>query len=282
MADSWPLLSRAEELGFIGEALDDGEHKGVVIAGKAGVGKTRLAREAAEVAARSGWSVRRVAGTATGRAVMLGAFARWADDSDSSSSALVRKVFAGLTEGTAGGRLLVLVDDAHLLDDLSALIVHQLVLQDVANVVATIRTGEPTPDAVTALWKDGLLPRLELQPLSPDETRDLLHCVLDGPVLTSSADRLWELSRGNVLFLRHLVQDEQRSGRLSRVGDEWCWAGAPSASPSLVELVEQQIGAVPEDVQEVVDLVAIAEPIDRQILAGLAEPESIELPSGVV
>jgi DNA-binding CsgD family transcriptional regulator len=276
MADSWPLMSRAEELGFIGEALDDGEHKGVVVAGAAGVGKTRLARAAAEVAARSGWSVRRVAGTATGRAVMLGAFGRWADDSDSSSSAMVRKVFAGLAEGTAGGRLLVLVDDAHLLDDLSALIVHELVLQEVASVVATIRTGESTPDAVTALWKDGLLPRLELQPLSRNETRELLQCVLDGSVLTSSADRLWELSRGNVLFLRHLVQDEQRSGRLSRVGGEWRWTGAPSVSPSLVELVEQQIGAVPEDVQRVVDLVAIAEPIDRQILAGLAEPESIE------
>jgi hypothetical protein len=37
MAASWPLMSHAEELGFIGEALDDGEHKGVVVAGRAGV-----------------------------------------------------------------------------------------------------------------------------------------------------------------------------------------------------------------------------------------------------
>src|ERR1700760_592 len=151
MVDRWPLTGRAEELRLIGEALTDGEHKGMVLAGAAGVGKTGLARAAAEAAARTGWSVRRVAGTATGRAVTLGAFARWADDTDTSSLALTRKVFAGLTDGTNGAPLLVLVDDAHLLDDLSALIVHQLVLQDVASVIATIRTGEPAPDAVTAL-----------------------------------------------------------------------------------------------------------------------------------
>jgi predicted ATPase len=162
VADRWPLTGRAEELRLIGEALTGGEYKGMVVAGAAGVGKTRLTRAAADAATRTGWSVRRVAGTATGRAVTLGAFARWSDDADTSALTLVRKVFAGLQEGTKGAPLLVLVDDAHLLDDLSALIVHQLVLQNVASVIATIRTGEPMPDAVTALWKDNLLRRLEL------------------------------------------------------------------------------------------------------------------------
>jgi hypothetical protein len=54
------------------------------------------------------------------------AFARWADDTDTSPLALARKVFAGLTAGMHGAPLLVFVDDAHLLDDLSALILHQL------------------------------------------------------------------------------------------------------------------------------------------------------------
>jgi hypothetical protein len=188
----------------------------VVVAGAAGVGKTRLARAAADAAARAGWAVRRVAGTATGRAVTLGAFARWADDTDTSSLALARKVFAGLTGGSDGAPLLVLVDDAHLLDDLSALIVHQLVLQEVASVIATIRTGEPPPDAVTALWKDGLLRRLELQSLSRNETENLLQTVLDDPVSPDSAQRLWRLSDGNVLFLRHLVDHERESSRLSK------------------------------------------------------------------
>jgi DNA-binding NarL/FixJ family response regulator len=276
VADRWPLTGRAEELRLIGEALTSSEYKGMVVAGAAGVGKTRLTRRAADAAARTGWSVRRVAGTATGRAVMLGAFARWADDVDTSSLALVRKVFAGLQEGAKDAPLLVLVDDAHLLDDLSALIVHQLVLQNVASVIATIRTGEPTPDAVRALWKDNLLRRLELQPLSRNETGQLLQTFLDGPVSPGSAERFWELSRGNVLFLRHLIEHEWESGGFALVGDEWRWAGTLSASPSLVELVEQQIGAVADDLQQVVDLVAIAEPIDRNLLTLLADSQAIE------
>lgn len=97
---------------------------------------------------------------------------------------------------------------------------HQLVLQDVASVITTVRTGEPTPDAVTALWKDSLLRRLELQPLSRNETGYLLQTVLDGRVSVDCAERLWKLSQGNVLFLRHLVEHEQGSGRLTLVNGE--------------------------------------------------------------
>ena len=214
MPERWPLTGREEELHVIREQLADDERTGIVIAGLAGVGKTRLARAAADVAARTGWSVRRIAGTATGRSVTLGAFARWADDTDSAPVALARKVFAGLTVGGEGAPLLLLVDDAHLLDDLSAMILHQLVLQDVTNVIATIRTGEPVPDAVTALWKDGALQRLELQPLSRNESGDLISAVLGGPVEPGCAEHMYKLSGGNVLFLRHLVEHELDSGRL--------------------------------------------------------------------
>lgn len=276
MAERWPLTGREEELHVIRESLADDEHTGIVIAGLAGVGKSRLARAAADASALSGWSVRRIAGTATGRSVTLGAFARWADDVESAPVALARKVFAGLTAGSDGSPLLLLVDDAHLLDDLSAMILHQLVLQEVATVIATIRTGEAVPDAVTALWKDGPLQRLELQPLSRNESGELIAAVLDGPVDSDCSDRMYKLSGGNVLFLRHLLEHELESGRLLRRNGEWHWPGTPSVSPSLVELVERQIGMVPEDVRDVVDLTAISEPVDRAILATLAAPEAIE------
>jgi hypothetical protein len=58
-----------------------------------------------------------------------------------------------LTDGTQPDRLVVFVDDAHLLDDLSALVLHQLVQSQAASVILTIRTGEAAPAAVTALWK---------------------------------------------------------------------------------------------------------------------------------
>ena len=276
MADRWPLTGRDEELNLINEALADTDRMGIVIAGQAGVGKTRLARSAAEAAARAGWAVRRVAGTVTGRQVTLSVFAPWIDDTGSTPEVLTRQVFAGLTTDADGEALLLFVDDAHLLDDLSALILHQLVLQRVARVVATIRTGEPATDAVTALWKDELLDRLELQPLSRGESGELLVAVLGGPVRADCSERMHRLSGGNALFLRHLVGHELDSARLTEIGGEWCWSGTPLVSPSLVELVEKQIGTVPSGVRDVVDLVAIAEPVDRALLMSLADAESIE------
>ena len=118
--------------------------------------------------------------------------------------------------------------------------------------------------------------RLELQPVSRVESDELLESVLGAPVSADCAGRMWKLTRGNVLFLRHLVEQERESGRLVCERGEWRWTGTPLVSPSLTELVELDIGAVPDDVQEVVDLVAIAEPIDRSILASLATREAIE------
>lgn len=276
MADRWLLTGRDEELRLISDALSDDEHQGIVLTGLAGVGKTRLARAAAEMAERAGWTVRRIAGTATGRPVTLGAFARWADDTSASPLTSAQKVMAGLTAGADGTRLLVFVDDAYLLDDMSALIVHQLALQGAARVIATSRTGETAPDAVTALWKDGLLRRLELQPLSHDESRTLLQTVLDGPVSTDCAERMWQLTRGNVLFLHHLVEEEREAGRLTMAGREWRWTGTPLASPSLIALVELQIGSVPDNLRDVVDIVAIAEPVDRAALTALTDPMAVE------
>ncbi|QZA08234.1 LuxR C-terminal-related transcriptional regulator [Mycolicibacter heraklionensis] len=279
MSDHWPLTGRGEELQLVADALADTERRGVLIAGRAGVGKTRLAREAAEAMAAAGWAVSRLAGTATGRSVPLGAFAQWVDDFDANPMAMARQVITDLRARAGDAPLLVIVDDAHLLDDLSALAVHQLVAQGAAapiQVIATVRNGEPAPDAVSTLWKDGVLRRLELQPLSRPESEELLASAL-GAVSPDCLARMWKLTRGNVLYLRHLVEQERAAGRLVCEAGQWCWTAGLSVSPTLVELVETQIGAVPDDVREVVDLVAVAEPIDRSCLMALASPHAVEV-----
>jgi DNA-binding NarL/FixJ family response regulator len=112
--------------------------------------------------------------------------------------------------------------------------------------------------------------------LSRNESGELITTVLGGRVDRDCTDRMHKLSGGNVLFLRHLLEHELESGRLTCIDDEWRWSGTPSVSPSLVELVEQQIGMVPEDVRDVVDLTAVSEPVDREVLATLSALETIE------
>ena len=276
MVNQWPLTGRAEEIGAVAELIADHEYGGVILAGRAGVGKSRLGREAAAAAAADGWSVRHVAATATGRSVPLGAFAQWIDDIEGPPLVLARRVIAGLTAGADARRLMVFVDDAHLLDELSALVVHHLVLQRAAVVIATIRSGQSVPDAVTSLWKDGLVQRLELQPLSRADTEDLLSAVLELTPDEDCSARMWRLTAGNVLFLRQLVNQELDAGRLVPRAGRTCWLGSPALTPSLVELVEHQIGAVTGPVRDVVDLVAVAEPVDWTCLSSIVDKQAIE------
>ncbi len=257
-----------------------GDHSrtgGVVIAGSAGVGKTRLAREASAIASQRGWVVRFVQGTASAQGIPLGAFSQWIDELDEQPLGLASSVIGSITSTDAGAPVLVVVDDVHLLDDLSAFVLRQLVGRCAATVIATLRTGEPVPTAVTELWKDSHLRRLDLSPMSPEQCASLLENSIGGPLDDQIARRLWELTRGNVLFLHELVRQERQSGRLAQTeSGQWSWTGSITVSPSLAELVEANIGAAPESVLDVLDLLALAEPLDLGCLSALADAQAIE------
>lgn len=172
--------------------------------------------------------------------------------------------------------MVVGVDDAHLLDELSAMLVHQVALRRAATVVLTLRTGETAPDAVTALWKDGHLTRLELQPLSETETATLVEAALGGPLDSAAARRLWTITRGNALYLRQLVDGELESSRLHQVAGVWRWSGELELSPGLAELVQARIGQLPDDQRDVVEVLAFGEPLGMPLLTELTDAAAVE------
>jgi hypothetical protein len=159
---------------------------------------------------------------------------------------------------------------------LSAVLVHQLVLRRAARVVLTLRTGETAPDAVTALWKDGHLSRLELQPLAPDETATLVEGTLGGPVDSLAVRRLWSITQGNALYLRQLVDGELEASRLHQVAGVWLWSGEPKLSPGLVELVSARIGQLPDELSDVVEVLAFGEPLGVPLLTELTNAAAVE------
>ncbi|WP_300007059.1 AAA family ATPase [Pseudonocardia sp.] len=240
MPAGWPLIGRAEELRFIGGLTVRGNGpSGVVLAGAPGVGKTRLARAALAAAEQRGAVTRWAAATASARGLPLGAFAATLGAVGSDPTLLLRQAGEALLSGAGRGGAVLGVDDAHLLDELSATLVHQLVLRREATVVLTLRSGEPAPDAVTGLWKDGHLHRLELRPLAAEQTASLLEGVLGGPVGSAAAHDLWTITRGNTPYLQQLVDGELDAGRLEKVGGVWRWSGRPQLTPGLAELLHR-------------------------------------------
>ena len=160
---TWPLTGRAEEARLIEAAVADPDASGIAICGAAGVGKSRIAREALDSAASRGCDVRWVVGTSCARGLPLGALASWATPAGSDSLALVCRVIESLTAASPGTPVVVGVDDAHLLDDLSMFVVHQIVQRRAAKVVLTVRDDEPIPAAIPELWKIEGFSRLELR-----------------------------------------------------------------------------------------------------------------------
>ena len=171
---------------------------------------------------------------------------------------------------------MVCVDDVHLLDDLSIFVVHQIMQRGAAKLLLTVRDGEPIPAAVQEIWRGGRFERLDLQPLSLDETARLLSGTLGGLVDPDAAQRLWRLTRGNVLYLRNIVEQEVADGRVANQHGYWRWIGDPIMPPSLVELIESRIGDLPAPVNDVVDALAVGEPIELAALRRITDPAAIE------
>ncbi len=276
MKRSWPLTGRDEELRSIAAAIRHGA-AGIVVAGPAGVGKTRLAREALAVPMPRGRTVVWAHGSTAARPSPLGAFAGLLDLPPGGAAETIGRVLDQL----ARQRPLVLaVDDAHLLDEHSAIVLHRVVVRRLAPVVVTLRAGEPAPDTVTSLWKDDHLPRLDLAPLGVTDATGLVARVLGGPVDSTSAQRLWTLTQGSPLFLRHLLTGEVAAGRFAVTSGIWRWTSEPAISPQLADLLEREIGGLAAGVQEVVDLVALAEPVAVQTLSELTSPADVEQAEG--
>ncbi len=270
MIDAESLAGRDSELGVIRRALSGSVKQcGVVIAGTAGVGKTWLAREVLRRAEASGELTKWIVGTESAHALPLGAFIGSLGEAMADPLTNVRRVINSFVAQQRRGRVVVGVDDAHLLDRFSALVVHQLAQSGGVRLVVTVRTGSAEPDAVTALWKDGLLARLDLEPLSAAATQEVIERTLGGPVDARSASRFRQLTGGNTLFLRQLLADQVAAGRMRQSAGVWVWDGDVAVSASLSDTVGRQMGRLSPQTAMVVDTLSQCEPLAVDVLCDL-------------
>lgn len=149
MDETWPLVGRDAERAAIDDAFARPDVGGVVLVGDPGVGLTRLAREALRWLAPSSRHADWVAAVLAPDAVPFGAVtqllpARTRPDGHPMAvlEAAARR-FAAL-----GGRsnAVIVVDDAHRLDPLSATLLAQLAVRSLAFVMLTARRGPAVPE----------------------------------------------------------------------------------------------------------------------------------------
>src|ERR1700742_3673857 len=116
------------------------------------------------------------------RKLPLGALAPWAGATSTDRLQLGRGVFESVTAVPPRTKVVLGVDDVHLLDELSTFVLHQIVQRNAAKVVLTVREGERVPTEIYEIWRGGQFDRLDLQPLSAGDIGELLTAALGGPV----------------------------------------------------------------------------------------------------
>lgn len=216
---------------------------GAVLIGPAGIGKTYLARRAVERLGSDFARVDWVRATPARKPIPFAAFEHLVDLPETGTTAAVLRT---VRDRLGDGRLLV-VDDAHLLDPLSAALVYQLaVARTVRILLSTSVNGAPAPTEISALWRDGLVARIDLQPPGHDDARLMSQVSEFVGSLPAESRRVLEflsvcdplsLEDAAVLTSAHAVDDAVASGVVA-VDDD----GVRPAHPLFLDAVGSALG----------------------------------------
>jgi DNA-binding NarL/FixJ family response regulator len=275
----WPLVGRDFELELLRAALDDADCHGVGLIGPAGVGKTRLARAAAELGASRGMTTVMVRATATASALPFAALTPLFLELgvDPTSAELPVHAIVEAIERRGQKRWLVLViDDAPELDSSSRAVVDQLAGTAGTFLVLTVRGGGDGADRDLALWKDDHVRRMHIGELAGTDLSTLVQVGLNGPVDGATLRSLTEASQGNLLFLRELILGSLESGALTTQHGIWRLNGSLANSPRLLGLIDHRLSGVPAGSRQALELVALGEPLDVRLINDMAPPEVVE------
>ena len=188
----------------------------VFLTGHAGAGKTTLVRTFTASASARRLGSTTVAGL-PGTAFPLAPFAHLlGDDAVPSQSPieLLVRLRGELARRAANEASILVVDDAHWLDEGSTSLIRQLVHDGVMPVVLVARTGEPLPDGLRWVESDGEIAHLELGPLERDECDRMVVELLAAPAAADLLDAIWGLSAGVPLFVAEAVRTARRSGAI--------------------------------------------------------------------
>jgi DNA-binding CsgD family transcriptional regulator len=272
-------VGRGEQLRLLAEARRD-QRPAVMLGGVQGVGKSRLADEALDQARDERWATDRIDGAAATAAIPLGAVAHLAPPEAVRSGDPLRvllTIVEQLQARAARRPLMVVVDDAHELDEASLAVLRRALSIPHLFLLMTVRSDAALPTPLVTLWKDGLADRVDLAPLSRDETYRLVADAVGGEVETATLRWLWDHSLGNPLFLRELVLTEQALEPTDWRCVDGVWARAPGRplGRRLAEVVRTRLNTLDDAQRSVLEVLTVSGPLPLDQLGTMVSLDAV-------
>jgi DNA-binding CsgD family transcriptional regulator/type II secretory pathway predicted ATPase ExeA len=192
--------------------------------------------------------------------------------------AVLRSVWSYFEKLKAGKEtpLLLMMDDAHHLDEATASIVADMISAGWASVVAAGRPRPGLPQPLAQLWYDGLADRVDLRPLNREQIEEVLAHALDGTVPAGTVDTIWSASGGNPRILDALLHDAAEGGQLAKRNGIWMLLGPfPAEGPRLANVVVKDMLRRSVEEQEALKLISLAGPVSRKVIEDISGAEVV-------
>ncbi|WP_348994526.1 LuxR C-terminal-related transcriptional regulator [Arthrobacter sp. EM1] len=265
-------IGRTEEARLAVESVLGPDHVAVLLFGDSGIGKSTLV-EAVVAELQHAVTPVRIHGSASLANVpygVLGPFIVGLPVQEATSQlAVLRTFWSRLEEERRVSQkpLLLVVDDAHDLDESTAGILVELAAAGWAKMLVAAQTRPGLPEPLLQLWFEGIAKRLDLRPLTREQTSHMLEATLGPQVLPSVAEILWEASAGNPLLLSGLIADAKADGTLLQRNGVWLLLRPlKSHGARLTDVVRRQLLRRSPAERQALNLIALAEPVTRDAI----------------
>ncbi|MET3811715.1 LuxR C-terminal-related transcriptional regulator [Arthrobacter sp. UYEF3] len=275
------VTGRSDDLSAAVDALQGVTHVAVLLLGEHGIGKSTL-MEAVAAQLRGQVTPVRLHGSQALSHVPYGVLAPFIVDlpvQDATSQLVVLRTFWDYLEGqqrVTQKPLLLIVDDAHDLDEATAGVLAELAAAGWAKLLVGAASRPGLPEPLLQLWFEGIAERHDLRPLTRGQTTEILAQRLGPQVLPAVAEMLWAASAGNPLLLSSLIDDAKSDGTLLQRNGVWLLTRQlNSHGERLTDVVRRQLLRRSAEESKALNLVALAEPVARLLIEALVNGPTV-------